>query len=136
VQEKQSSKKSEREVSTAGVEPSTGKDGVNTASGLISTVDVSTVSEIDTAAAEKANEKGKGIMTEPEPPKKLKKRVQVQLTIDEELAKKLFKEEHARFNAEQEARAKEEQEQEKSNFEVAQELQKLLDERRKVDSID
>ncbi|GKC08732.1 hypothetical protein Tco_1000342 [Tanacetum coccineum] len=94
----------------------TGKDGVNTASGLISTVDVSTVSEIDTAAAEKANEKGKGIMTEPEPPKKLKKRVQVQLTVDEELDKKLFEEEKARFNAEQGARAKEEQEQEKSDF--------------------
>ncbi|GJU22689.1 hypothetical protein Tco_1156031 [Tanacetum coccineum] len=116
VQEKQSSKKGEREISTTGVEPSTGKDGVNTASGLISIVDVSTVSEIDTTAAEKANEKGKGIMTEPEPPKKLKKRVQVQLTVDEELAKKLFEEEKARFNAEQGARAKEEQEQEKSDF--------------------
>ncbi|GJT38161.1 hypothetical protein Tco_0938026 [Tanacetum coccineum] len=65
-----------------------------------------------------SKEKGKGIMTEPEPPKKLKKRVQVQLTIDEELAKKLYEEEHARFNAEQEARAKEEQGQEKSDFEL------------------
>ncbi|GJZ37664.1 hypothetical protein Tco_0583855 [Tanacetum coccineum] len=135
VENQGSGGKDEREVSTAGAELSTGKNGVNTASGSISTAAVSTASEIDTAAAEKAKEKGKGIMTEPEPPKKLKKRVQVQLTIDEELAKKLFKEEHARFNAEQEARAKEEQEQEKSNFEVAQELQKLLDERRKVDSI-
>ncbi|GJR19220.1 hypothetical protein Tco_0967747 [Tanacetum coccineum] len=64
-----------------------------------------------------SKEKGKGIMIEPEPPKKLKKRVQVELTVDEELAKKLFEEECARFNAEQEARAKEEQEQEKSDFE-------------------
>ncbi|GJZ27617.1 hypothetical protein Tco_0572264 [Tanacetum coccineum] len=105
-------------------------------SGSISTVAVSTASEIDTVAAEKAKEKGKGIMIEPEPPKKLKKRVQVQLTVDEELAKKLFEEECARFNAEQEARAKEEQEQEKSDFEVAQELQKQLDERRKANSIE
>ncbi|GJZ27618.1 hypothetical protein Tco_0572265 [Tanacetum coccineum] len=109
---------------------------IDIASGSISTAAVSTASEIDTAAAEKAKEKGKGIMIEPEPPKKLKKRVQVELTVDEELAKKLFEEECARFNAEQEARAKEEQEQEKSDFEVAQELQKQLNERRKADSID
>ncbi|GKD43345.1 hypothetical protein Tco_1267990 [Tanacetum coccineum] len=117
VQDKGSGGKDEREVSTAGAELSTGKNGVNTASGSVSTATVSTASEIDIAATKKAKEKGKGIMTEPEPPKKLKKRVQVQLTIDEELAKKLFEEEHTRFNDEQEAKAMEEQEQEKSNFE-------------------
>ncbi|GJV77662.1 hypothetical protein Tco_1509246 [Tanacetum coccineum] len=100
VEDQGSGEKGEREVSTAGAELSTGKDGVNTASGLINTADVSIVSEIDIAAAEKAKEKGKGIITEPEPPRNLKKRVQVQLTVDEELAKMLFEEEQARFNAE------------------------------------
>ncbi|GJV28874.1 hypothetical protein Tco_1385322 [Tanacetum coccineum] len=102
---------------------STRKDGVNTASGLISTADVTTASD----AGIKAKDKGKGIMQESEPSKKIKKRVQIQMTVDQELAKKLFEEEQARFNAEQEARAKEEQKQEKSDFEIAQELQKQLD---------
>ncbi|GKB72031.1 hypothetical protein Tco_0933443 [Tanacetum coccineum] len=44
---------------------------------------------------------------------KIKKRVQVQISVDEELAKKVFEEEQARFNAEQEARFKAEQEQER-----------------------
>ncbi|GJR39186.1 putative ribonuclease H-like domain-containing protein [Tanacetum coccineum] len=108
--DQRSGEKVEREVSTAGAEHSTGKDGVNTASESISTIAVNTVSEIDIAAAEKEKEKGKGIMTEPEPPKKLKKRVQVQIDVDAEVARKLFEEEQARFNAEQEVRAKEEEE--------------------------
>ncbi|GJW56857.1 hypothetical protein Tco_0103588 [Tanacetum coccineum] len=71
-------------------------------------------------------------MHDPEPPKKIKKRVQVQISVDEELAKKVFKEEQARFNAEQEARFKAEQEQERIDFETALELQKQLDEREEV----
>ncbi|GKG06446.1 hypothetical protein Tco_0326532, partial [Tanacetum coccineum] len=77
-------------------ELSTGKNGVNTASGSISTVVVSTANEIDTAAAEKAKEKGKGIMTKPEPPKKLKKRVKLQLSVAEELVRKIQEEDQAR----------------------------------------
>ncbi|GKB54320.1 hypothetical protein Tco_0905073 [Tanacetum coccineum] len=36
-------------------------------------------------------------MTEPEPPKKLKKRVQVQLSVDEELARKILEEDQAKL---------------------------------------
>ncbi|GJX38977.1 hypothetical protein Tco_0252280 [Tanacetum coccineum] len=71
-------------------------------------------------------------MQESEPPKKIKKRVQVQMSIDEELAKNVFEEEQARFNVEQEARFKAEQEQERIDFETALELQKQLDEREEV----
>ncbi|GJV28878.1 hypothetical protein Tco_1385326 [Tanacetum coccineum] len=115
VEDQGSGEKGEREVSIAGAELSTRKDGVNTASGLISTADVTTASD----AGIKAKDKGKGIMQESEPSKKIKKRVQIQMTVDQELAKKLFEEEQARFNAEQKARAKEEQKQEKSDFEIA-----------------
>nr|GEV20519.1 hypothetical protein [Tanacetum cinerariifolium] len=50
-----------------------------------------------------ARDKGKAIMQESEPTKKIKKRIQVQISIDEELAQKLHEEKLARFNAEQEA---------------------------------
>ncbi|GJY36247.1 hypothetical protein Tco_0421625 [Tanacetum coccineum] len=66
-------------------------------------------------------------MHESEPPKKIKKRVQVQMSVDEELAKKVFEEEQARFNAEQEARFKAEQEQERIDFETALELRCVVD---------
>ncbi|GJZ98992.1 hypothetical protein Tco_0671543 [Tanacetum coccineum] len=59
---------------------------------------------------EVSTDNGKAIMHESEPPKKIKKRVQVQMSVDEELAKKVFKEEQARFNAKQEARFKAKQE--------------------------
>ncbi|GKC82123.1 hypothetical protein Tco_1137840, partial [Tanacetum coccineum] len=109
--------------------------GVTTASASISTVSpprVSTIEDISGAetlvyirrSASKAKDKGKAIMKESESPKKIKKRVQVQMSIDEELAKKVFEEEQARFNAEQEARFKAEQEQERIDFETALELQK------------
>ncbi|GJT50907.1 putative ribonuclease H-like domain-containing protein [Tanacetum coccineum] len=116
---------------------------VTTASASISTViplRVSTAEGISGAEtlvyirrrASKAKDKRKAIMQESEPPKKIKKRVQVQISIDEELAKKVFEEEQARFNAEQEARFKAEQEQERIDFETALELQKQLDEREEV----
>ncbi|GKB30838.1 hypothetical protein Tco_0870239 [Tanacetum coccineum] len=85
-------------------EVSTGSGGVSTASRLVSTADISTASELDSTAGVKAKDKGKAIMHESEPPKKIKKRVQVQMSVDEELAKKVFEEEQARFNAKQEAR--------------------------------
>ncbi|GJZ52733.1 hypothetical protein Tco_0607618 [Tanacetum coccineum] len=113
-------------------EVSAGSGGVSTASSLVSIADLSTVSKLDSTAAVKAKDKGKAIMHESEPPKKIKKRVQVQMSVDEELAKKVFEEEQAKFNAEQEARFKAEQEQERIDFETALELQKQLDEREEV----
>ncbi|GKC31022.1 hypothetical protein Tco_1038316, partial [Tanacetum coccineum] len=113
-------------------EVSTSSGGVSTASRLVSTADISTASELDSTAGVKAKDKGKAIMHEFEPPKKIKKWVQVQMSVDEELAKKVFEEEQARFNAEQESRFKAEQEQEKIDFETALELQKQLDEREEV----
>ncbi|GKF23160.1 hypothetical protein Tco_0075482, partial [Tanacetum coccineum] len=89
---------------------------VSTASRLVSTADVSTASELGSTAGVKANNKGKAIMQESEPPKKIKKRVQVQISVDEELDKKLFEEEQVKFKVEQD--------QEKSDFETALELQK------------
>nr|GEV84862.1 hypothetical protein [Tanacetum cinerariifolium] len=66
--------------------------------------------------------KGKGIMQEPELPKKIKKRERIQLRLDEELDQKLYAEELAKETARQE--------QEKYNLEKALELQKQLDERK------
>ncbi|GJT37219.1 hypothetical protein Tco_0937084 [Tanacetum coccineum] len=91
---------------------------------LVSTADVSTASELGSTAGVKAKDKGKAIMQESEPPKKIKKRVQVQMSVDEELAKKVFEEEQAKFKAQHQ--------QEKSDFETALELQKQLDEREEV----
>nr|GFA22572.1 hypothetical protein [Tanacetum cinerariifolium] len=54
-------------------------------------------------SAAKVRYKGKEVMQESEPTKKIKKRIQVQMSIDEELARKLHKKELERFNAEQEA---------------------------------
>ncbi|GJW63211.1 hypothetical protein Tco_0115095 [Tanacetum coccineum] len=69
-------------------EVSTGSGGVSTASRLVSTTDISTASKLDSTGGVKAKDKGKEIMHESEPPKKIKKRVQVQISVDEELAKK------------------------------------------------
>ncbi|GJY39138.1 hypothetical protein Tco_0425502 [Tanacetum coccineum] len=60
-----------------------------------------------------AKDKGKAIMEESATPKKVKKRTQVQLSMDEELARKM--EERARFNAEQEAKALQEEEERLNN---------------------
>ncbi|GKE09409.1 hypothetical protein Tco_1412960 [Tanacetum coccineum] len=76
---------------------STGNGGVSSASELVSTAGV------------KAKDKGKAVMQESEPLKKIKK-----------------------FNAEQEARFKAEQEQEMIDFETPLKLQKQLDERKEV----
>ncbi|GJW73717.1 hypothetical protein Tco_0133087 [Tanacetum coccineum] len=70
-------------------------------------------------------DKGKAIMKEHATPKKVKKRTQVQLSMDEELARKMEEEKRIRFNAEQEARAlQEEEEEERLNLEAARELQR------------
>nr|GEY68033.1 hypothetical protein [Tanacetum cinerariifolium] len=64
---------------------------------------VSTASEMVNTGGLKARDKGKAVMQESEPTNKIKKRTQVQMSIDEELAQKLHEEELARFNFEQEA---------------------------------
>ncbi|GJS32936.1 putative reverse transcriptase domain-containing protein [Tanacetum coccineum] len=123
------------EISTANIAVSTADAAVATASASISTnstLRVSTAKDISGVetlvyirrSASKANDKGKAIMQESKPPKKFKKRVQVQMSIDEELAKKVFEEEQAK--------AKTEQEQQKFNFKTALELQRQLDEREEV----
>nr|GEW54500.1 hypothetical protein [Tanacetum cinerariifolium] len=61
-------------------------------------------------------DKGKCIMQETEPPKKINKREMIQLSLDEELAQKLHAEKFAKETARQE--------QEKYNLEKALELQK------------
>ncbi|GJR76218.1 hypothetical protein Tco_0088583 [Tanacetum coccineum] len=115
----------ELEISTANIAVSIADAAVTTASASISTVSpprVSTAEDISGAetlvyirrSASKAKDKGKAIMKESKPPKKIKKMVQVQMSIDEELAKKA------------------EQEQEKFDFETALELQRKLDEREEV----
>ncbi|GKF27556.1 hypothetical protein Tco_0093898 [Tanacetum coccineum] len=71
-------------------------------------------------------DKGKAIMQESEPPKKIKKKEMIQIGHDEELAQKL----HAKELAKSTAR----QEQKKYDFEKALELQKHLDEREDVAS--
>ncbi|GJY87412.1 hypothetical protein Tco_0502040 [Tanacetum coccineum] len=80
--------------------------GVSTASRILSTAGVSTANESDSTAGGKAKDKGKEIMQEPEPPKKHKKRVQVQMSMDEEIAKNMFEEEQAKLDAREEVPAK------------------------------
>ncbi|GKC80320.1 hypothetical protein Tco_1131094, partial [Tanacetum coccineum] len=85
-----------------------------------------------------SGEKGEMEISTASPPKvtklskKLEKETQVQLSIDEELVRKMEEEERARFNAEQEARALQEEEEERLNLEAAWELQRQLDERQQV----
>nr|GEZ29656.1 hypothetical protein [Tanacetum cinerariifolium] len=67
-------------------------------------------------------DKGKGIMQEPDLPKKIKERERIQLSFDEELAQKLYAKDLAKETARQE--------QEKFNLEKALELRKQLDERK------
>ncbi|GKA73999.1 hypothetical protein Tco_0780301, partial [Tanacetum coccineum] len=123
------------EISTANIAVSIADAAVATASASISTNStprVSTAKDISGVetlvyirrSASKANDKGKAIMQESEPPKKIEKRVQVQMSINEELAKKVFEEEQAK--------AKTEQEQQRFDFKTALELQRQLDEREEV----
>ncbi|GJY85386.1 hypothetical protein Tco_0499412 [Tanacetum coccineum] len=102
----------------------------------INTASPPKVAKVSTAEAHvytrrSAKDKGKAIMEEPATPKKVKKRTQVQLSMDEELARKMEEEERARFNAEQEARALQEEEEERLNLETTRELKRQLDQRQK-----
>ncbi|GJY01942.1 hypothetical protein Tco_0360094 [Tanacetum coccineum] len=109
---------------------STGSEGVSTASRIFSTVEesvsiagasmpVSTAGMVQqvniiipssSETTETTKDKGKALMQESKQPKKIKKRVQIQMSLDEKLAQKLHEEEQARFNAEQEAKFNAEQE--------------------------
>ncbi|GJT34406.1 putative ribonuclease H-like domain-containing protein [Tanacetum coccineum] len=108
IEEHGSGEKGEMEISTASPPKDT---KVSTAEALVYT-------------RRKAKDKGKAIMVEPATPNKVKKRTQVQLSMHEELARKMEEEERARFNAEQEARALQEEEEERLNLEATWELQK------------
>ncbi|GKE46141.1 hypothetical protein Tco_1477399, partial [Tanacetum coccineum] len=91
----------------------------STASRTVSTADVKTASELGSTTGVKAKDKGKAIMQESKPLKNVKKRVQVRISMDEELDKKVFEEEQEKAMAEQE-------------FETALEIKKQLDEREEV----
>ncbi|GKB50261.1 hypothetical protein Tco_0901014 [Tanacetum coccineum] len=67
-----SGEKGEKEISTAGAEVSTASHDVSTAVAALVYI---------RRSASKAKDKGKAIMQEPEPPKKLKKKVQVQMSV-------------------------------------------------------
>ncbi|GKD46236.1 hypothetical protein Tco_1270881 [Tanacetum coccineum] len=79
-----SGEKGEKEISTTDVSVSNAGAEVSTASHDVSTAAAALV--YIRRSTSKAKDKGKAIMQEPEPTKKLKKRVQVQMSIDEELA--------------------------------------------------
>ncbi|GJR87760.1 hypothetical protein Tco_0211771 [Tanacetum coccineum] len=121
IEEHGSGEKGEMEISTANIQVSTASPP------KVSTV----VPHVYTRRS--AKDKGKAIMEEPATLKKVKKRTQVQLSMDEELARKMEEEEERiRFNAEQEARAlqeEEEEEEERLNLVAARELQRQLDQR-------
>ncbi|GKG33798.1 hypothetical protein Tco_0433957, partial [Tanacetum coccineum] len=70
----------EKEICTADVPVSTASVKVSTASHYVSTT-AATLVYIRTSVS-KAKDKGKAIMQEPEPPKKLKKRFQIQMSED------------------------------------------------------
>ncbi|GJV39645.1 hypothetical protein Tco_0127444 [Tanacetum coccineum] len=81
---------------------------------------------MEVVSKKECKDKGKAIMKEPSTPKKVKKRTQVKLSMDEELARKMEEEKRIRFNAEREARALQEEEEERLNLEAARELKRQL----------
>ncbi|GJY06046.1 hypothetical protein Tco_0373100 [Tanacetum coccineum] len=112
-----SGEKGEKEISTTDVPVSTADAEVSTASHDVSTAAAALVYIRRSAS----KDKGHAIMQEPEPLKKLKKRFQVQMSVDEELARKVQEEEQVKAMAEQE--------QERINFEAALELQRQFNEK-------
>ncbi|GKE05511.1 hypothetical protein Tco_1397529 [Tanacetum coccineum] len=87
IEEHGSGKKGEMEISTANIQVSTASPP------KVSTV----VPHVYTKRS--ANDKGKAIMEEPATRKKVKKRTQVQLSMDEELARKIEEEERLNLEA-------------------------------------
>ncbi|GJS40113.1 hypothetical protein Tco_0565156 [Tanacetum coccineum] len=101
IKEHGTGEKGEIEISTANIQVS------NASPPKVSTV----VPHVYTRMS--AKDKGKAIMKEHAIPKKVKKRTQVQLNMDEELARKM-------------------EEEERLNLEVARELQRQIDQRQEV----
>ncbi|GJZ43600.1 hypothetical protein Tco_0590855 [Tanacetum coccineum] len=93
---------------------STSNEGVSTASRIFSTAEESSCTDGESLpSTEDSKDKGKALFKiivdfcfESEQPKKIKKKVQIQMSLDDELAQKLYEEEQARFNVEQEAKAR------------------------------
>ncbi|GKC60275.1 putative ribonuclease H-like domain-containing protein [Tanacetum coccineum] len=88
---------------------STGSGGVSTASRIISTAEepVNTVGVLEPISSadmvqERIKDKGKAIMQESEQPSKIKKREYEEISLDEEIAQKLYAEELAKETARQE----------------------------------
>ncbi|GJS94844.1 hypothetical protein Tco_0801812 [Tanacetum coccineum] len=122
------------QVSTACPEVTAADAELNTANKIVSTAspqrnadttanDLTLAEIIMEIKKSAAKAKGKAIMEESEQPKNIKKRVQIQMSLDEELAQKLHEEEQARFNAEQEAKfdVETENEEEQARFNAEQE---------------
>ncbi|GKA55909.1 hypothetical protein Tco_0754981 [Tanacetum coccineum] len=97
-------------VSTASRLFSTAEESVSTVGASMPVSTAGMVQDVSIPSPSATKDKGKAIMQESEQPKKIKKRVQIQMSLDEELAQKLYEEEQARFNAEQEAKFNVEQE--------------------------
>ncbi|GJR45058.1 hypothetical protein Tco_1313161 [Tanacetum coccineum] len=123
IEDQGNGEKGEQKVSTPIVKTSTTRvptQQVSTAPQGVSTAtqEVSTPRVYAKRSASKAKDKGKAIITdETEPPKKkLKVRTQAQISMDEELARKLQEEDQARAFAEHE--------QERINLEAALEMQR------------
>ncbi|GKB44165.1 hypothetical protein Tco_0889107 [Tanacetum coccineum] len=93
VEDQGSGEKGEKEVSTIGAEHTTVIPEVSTTAANLVYI---------RRSAQKRKDKGKAIMQESKPPKKVKKRVQVQMSMDEELAKKVFEEEQAKLDRKEE----------------------------------
>ncbi|GJW68816.1 hypothetical protein Tco_0123240 [Tanacetum coccineum] len=102
IEDQGSGEKGEKEVTTADI-------ALNTANASISTISaprVYTTEDISGAAetlvyirrsAEKRKDKGKSIMQEFEPLKKIKKKEMIQISLDEEFAKSFYEEEKAQI---------------------------------------
>ncbi|GKC43520.1 hypothetical protein Tco_1061242 [Tanacetum coccineum] len=99
-----------RAVSTGSSGSSTAEESVSTAGASMPVSTAGMIQEVSIPSPVATKDKGKAIMQESEQPKKIKKRVQIQMSLDEELAQKLHEEEQARFNTKQEAKFDAEQE--------------------------
>ncbi|GJS61232.1 hypothetical protein Tco_0656016 [Tanacetum coccineum] len=97
VEDIESGAKGEKEVSTANILVSTRGQYDSTYCRVMRISDMSCRSLVYIRrSVEKRKDKGKAIMQETKPPTQIKKMVQVQLSINEELAKKVQEEEQAR----------------------------------------
>ncbi|GJV84226.1 hypothetical protein Tco_1524124 [Tanacetum coccineum] len=120
---------------------STGSEGVSTASRIFSTAEESDCTAgasmpVSTASRDQQEDqpkdKGKVIMQESEQPKKIKKRVQIQMSLDEELAQKLHEEEQIQVDEDLAQKLLEEERENLSIEERARLLAELIDKRKNL----